>query len=119
MKCVILFGPLAVGKMTVGQELERITDLKLFHNHMTIEMVLLFFDMKSQRFRELVNSFRIQMLNEIAKSKIYERPIGCTKSVTSRVRVSQKTSWSKRRWEYFGTAMGPVESKCSADIQTP
>ena len=32
MKLVIIFGPHAVGKMTVGQELEKISDLKLFHN---------------------------------------------------------------------------------------
>ena len=37
MQLVILFGPHAVGKMTVGQELCRLTGLKLFHNHMTIE----------------------------------------------------------------------------------
>ena len=30
----------AVGKMTVGQELVKITDLRLFHNHMTIEPVI-------------------------------------------------------------------------------
>ncbi len=40
MKLVLLFGSLAVGKMTVGQELAKITDLTLFHNHMTIEPVL-------------------------------------------------------------------------------
>ncbi len=34
MKFVHIFGPQAVGKMTVGQELVKITDLKLFHNHM-------------------------------------------------------------------------------------
>jgi hypothetical protein len=33
MKFVIIFGPQAVGKMTVGYELEKITDLKLFHYH--------------------------------------------------------------------------------------
>lgn len=27
----------AVGKMIVGQELEKITELELFHNHMTID----------------------------------------------------------------------------------
>ncbi|MCH7663235.1 MAG: shikimate kinase, partial [Chloroflexi bacterium] len=43
MKFIILFGPLAVGKMTVGQELEKLTGLKLFHNHLTIELVLPFF----------------------------------------------------------------------------
>ena len=70
MKFIILFGPLAVGKMTVGQELEKITNLKLFHNHMTIELVLPFFDMKSKTFRKLVDSFRIQMFKEIAKSNL-------------------------------------------------
>ena len=39
MKSVHVFGPQAVGKMTVGQELAKITDLKLFHNHMTIDLV--------------------------------------------------------------------------------
>ena len=70
MKLIILFGPLAVGKMTVGQELEKITGLKLFHNHMTIEMVLPFFDKYSKSFRKLVDSFRIQMFEEIAKSDL-------------------------------------------------
>ena len=33
MKLLFLFGNAAVGKMTVGQELMKITDLRLFHNH--------------------------------------------------------------------------------------
>ncbi len=40
MKFVFLIGNAAVGKMTVGQELMKITDLRLFHNHMTIEPVI-------------------------------------------------------------------------------
>jgi len=39
MKLVIITGPHAVGKMTVGQELTKITPLKLFHNHISIELV--------------------------------------------------------------------------------
>ena len=39
MKLVLIFGPQAVGKMTVGQELAKKTGLKLFHNHMTIELL--------------------------------------------------------------------------------
>lgn len=39
MKLVIIFGPHAVGKMTVGQKLAKITALGLFHNHMTIDIV--------------------------------------------------------------------------------
>lgn len=40
MKLLFLIGDSAVGKMTVGQELMKITDLRLFHNHMAIEPVL-------------------------------------------------------------------------------
>ena len=55
MKFVVIFGPPAVGKMTVGQELAKLTGLKLFHNHMTIELVLNFFDLM---IRGLGNWFR-------------------------------------------------------------
>ena len=44
MKLVFIFGDSAVGKMTVGQELMKITDLRLFHNHMMIEPVLEIFN---------------------------------------------------------------------------
>ena len=37
MKLVILIGAGAVGKMTVGQELAKITDLRLYHGHMRID----------------------------------------------------------------------------------
>ena len=40
MKLVLLVGAGAVGKMTVGQELMKITNLRLFHNHMMIEPVI-------------------------------------------------------------------------------
>lgn len=40
MKLVFILGDAAVGKMTVGQELMKITALRLFHNHMTIEPVI-------------------------------------------------------------------------------
>ena len=43
MKFILIFGPQAVGKMTVGHELEKIAGLKLFHNHMTIDLVVPFF----------------------------------------------------------------------------
>ena len=40
MKLALIIGSGAVGKMTVGQELMKITDLRLFHNHMIIEPVI-------------------------------------------------------------------------------
>ncbi|MBP5353900.1 MAG: shikimate kinase [Lachnospiraceae bacterium] len=40
MDLIVLIGSGAVGKMTVGQELRKITDFRLFHNHMMIEPVI-------------------------------------------------------------------------------
>ena len=40
MNLIVLIGSGAVGKMTVGQELMKITNYRLFHNHHMIEPVL-------------------------------------------------------------------------------
>jgi len=58
MKLVLIIGNSAVGKMTVGQELMKITDLRLFHNHMSIEQVIeifgYFHKKASDRIRDVV-----------------------------------------------------------------
>ena len=40
MDLIVIIGSGAVGKMTTGQELMKITDFRLFHNHMMIEPVI-------------------------------------------------------------------------------
>lgn len=70
MKFVVLFGPPAVGKMTVGYELEKVTGLRLFHNHMTIDLVLHFFDFGTPQFGRLVNEFRRRIFEEVAASDL-------------------------------------------------
>lgn len=70
MKLILIFGPQAVGKMTVGHELEKTTELKLFHNHMTIELVSPFFSYGSQAGKRLVNLFRQEIFEEVAKSDL-------------------------------------------------
>ncbi|WP_409369630.1 AAA family ATPase [Lysinibacillus sp. 38-6] len=70
MHFVLIFGPQAVGKMTVGQELAKITDLKLFHNHMTIDLVGQFFDYGTKAGKRLVNLFRQEIFEEVANSDL-------------------------------------------------
>jgi hypothetical protein len=67
---VFIIGPPAVGKMTVGYELERRTGLRLFHNHHTIELVLRFFPFGSPPFARLVEEFRRRILEEVADSEL-------------------------------------------------
>jgi hypothetical protein len=66
MKLIIIFGPQAVGKMTVGHELEKITDLKLFHNHMTIELVHPFVSFGTDEGRNLVRHIRGEIFKAVA-----------------------------------------------------
>ncbi|MEO1020961.1 MAG: AAA family ATPase [Bacteroidota bacterium] len=68
MKLVIITGPPAVGKMTVGRELAKITGLTLFHNHMSIELVQAFFDFGTPSFEYLNNLIRFEIFKEVAKS---------------------------------------------------
>lgn len=68
MKLVFLFGNCAVGKMTVGQELTKVTPLRLFHNHMMIEPVLeVFGDFRS----DVIAKLRSVVFEEFAKSDQY------------------------------------------------
>ena len=70
MKLIIIFGPHAVGKMTVGHELEKITGLKIFHNHMTIDLVSPFFSYKTDAGKRLVKLFRQEIFKEVTKSNL-------------------------------------------------
>ena len=69
-KFVLICGPQAVGKMTVGQELAKITNLKFMHNHETIDLPLKFFDYKSEQRRRLTDLFRFAIFEEVAKSDL-------------------------------------------------
>ena len=68
MTLVVIFGPPAVGKMTVGLELQRLTGFKLFHNHMTVDPVMKLFPFDSASFRRLVPEFRRRIFEEYVVS---------------------------------------------------
>ena len=68
MKLFLLFGNSAVGKMTVGQELAKITPFRLMHNHMMIEPVLeIFGDFRG----DVIQKLRAVILEEFGKSDNY------------------------------------------------
>jgi AAA domain len=69
MKFVLIFGPQAVGKMTVGQELAKRTQLKLFHNHMTLELLSPIFGFGPETWR-LSDLFRFEVFKAVANSDL-------------------------------------------------
>lgn len=67
---LIIVGPPAVGKMAVGHEIASRTGFRLFHNHMSIEPALRFFEYGHPSFVRIREDFRRVVLEEVAKSDL-------------------------------------------------
>jgi hypothetical protein len=68
MKLIIITGPQAVGKMAVGRAIAAKSDLKLFHNHMTIDMVISIFPYATKEAQKLIRLFRKEIFESMANS---------------------------------------------------
>jgi hypothetical protein len=67
---VYLYGPPAVGKLTVATELQRRTNFRLFHNHLTVNAVRSVFDFDTSGFREVVHRVRLDVFETAARNGI-------------------------------------------------
>jgi hypothetical protein len=67
---VVVFGPPAVGKMTVGRAIADAGGYRLFHNHHTIEPLLDVFDFETPAFQRLLGEFRQRVLEEAAAADV-------------------------------------------------
>lgn len=67
---MVVIGPPAVGKMTVGRAVCAQSDFRLFHNHHTIEPLLEIFGFDSPSFLRLKDEFRRQVIEEAAESGV-------------------------------------------------
>lgn len=65
---LVIFGPPAVGKMTVGRAIADVSGFSLFHNHATIEPLLeVFGSWDHPAFKLLKDEFRVRVLHEAAR----------------------------------------------------
>jgi hypothetical protein len=67
---IVLFGPPAVGKMTVGRAICAVSDLRLFHNHHTIEPLHEIFGQDHVAFATLNAEFRRRVIEEAAATGV-------------------------------------------------
>ena len=70
MRLVFLYGPPAVGKLTVAQELAGLTGFKVFHNHLTVNPLVAIFERNSPPYQRLLRELRVRMLEEAAGAGI-------------------------------------------------
>lgn len=67
---VIIFGPPAVGKMTVGHELAKLTGCKLMHNHLSLELSLEFFEYGHESQTKINEGIKALVFEEVANSPL-------------------------------------------------
>ncbi len=70
MRLVFIYGPPAVGKLTVARRLAAMTGFKIFHNHASLDFVNTVFPFGTPTFSRLVVKFRMEMLEAAAKEGI-------------------------------------------------
>lgn len=67
MKLLFIYGAPAVGKLTVANEIAKMTGFKVFHNHLSIDCVEPIFEFGSKSFGKLVDLIRVETVAEAAR----------------------------------------------------
>jgi len=70
MKLVFLHGAPAVGKLTIARELAALSDFRLFHNHLTVDLVSSLFTFGSAPFITLREQIWLAAFGEAARNNV-------------------------------------------------
>lgn len=99
MKVIFLFGPQAVGKMTIGEELSKRLNIPLLFNHMTLDILTPFLGWSSDTFR-ISQQIRCEILTAVASNPTHDGMI-----LTFGFYFDDPNDWKifKRYREIFGS----------------
>ena len=70
MKLIFLFGMPGVGKLTVARELANLTGFKVFHNHLTVDLVTSLFEFGSVPFIELREKIWLETFSQALQANM-------------------------------------------------
>lgn len=70
MKLLVIYGPPAAGKLTVSNEISRLTGYKVFHNHISIDYVKSIFEFGTPGFWGVVGKVRYELIAEAARQNV-------------------------------------------------
>lgn len=68
MNLIFLFGMPGVGKLTVAREFSNLTGFKVFHNHLTVDLVASLFEFGSESFINLREKIWLEAFSEAIKA---------------------------------------------------
>jgi hypothetical protein len=70
MKLIFISGMPAAGKLTVARELHKLTGLRLFHNHLTVDLLLEIFEFGSPEFVNLREAIWLSVFDHACRAKL-------------------------------------------------
>jgi hypothetical protein len=70
MKLIFIYGPPASGKLTTAKELAKLTGYKVFHNHLSFDLVNSVFEFGDKVFLDLMEKIRIMLFKAALKENI-------------------------------------------------
>lgn len=102
-----------MGKLTVARELGRITGLRVFHNHLTIDVARSIFDFGSPPFSRLLHRLRLAVIEEAAAENI---DLAVTVSYHHSESTEANARASLREAEAFGARICLVQLTCTQEV---
>ena len=112
MRLIFLHGLPGVGKLTVARELARLTDYKLFHNHLAVDLVGSVFEFGTKAFVELREMIWLAMFKRAAEEHLDGLIFTFAYDGTVRSSFIEET---QRAVELVGGKVFYVELRCSAE----
>jgi AAA domain len=70
MQLIFIYGDPGTGKLTVARELQKLTGLKLFHNHLTVDLASSLFGYDNPDYFDYVRSLRLEAFERAANANI-------------------------------------------------
>jgi hypothetical protein len=70
MKLVFIYGVPGTGKLTVAREVSRLTGLRLFHNHLTVDLAASLFEHGTVEYLDYVRHLRLEAFERAAKANV-------------------------------------------------
>ena len=70
MKLLLLYGPPAVGKLTIAKAIASLTAFQVFHSHLTVDLVTAIFPRGTPAYRRLLWDIRYAVLAEAVRAPL-------------------------------------------------